>query len=780
MKLTHLKAMLFAGTAWTVMAAGASAQTAAPAGAGSTEAQKANSDQSASPANDSGVAQQEIVVTARRTEESVQRVPIAVSAFNQQALQRIQATDSSSLQGAVPNLNIVPGRGSSNATNIFIRGVGQPDALQTFDPAIGFYVDDVYYSRIRGTQLDLLDIDRVEVLRGPQGTLYGKNTIGGALKVVTRRPDQNLRLDASADVGSYDLLNLRAAVSGPLSSTVAAGISAIHLGHEGYVKDPVLNRRYNDQDTNAVRGAIAFTPSARFKVDLSADWSEDNAAANVGQPLNSLTYLVGGATIISLPTNPTSYDFTGRTTPSLPNSTKLRHWGGAGHVNWELSDKLTLRSITAYRNLHTIDNIDVDATQLQIADAYLNVKQRQFSQEFQLNYVSGPLQAVAGLYYLNEGIKSHQEAKDDNLLGPLLGNPTFLRTIDDDLSTKSYAAYANASYEILQGLRLDAGIRFTDEKKNYFRTTSTFSSFAPLTSKVPFTFSPQHTWHDVSPMVSLDYQIDPKTMVYARVARGFKSGGFNGRANSAAESTTYQPETMISYEAGLKTTIANQLRLNGAIFYNDYKNFQARVAGLETDPVTNLPLPTLGVLNAGKLSMKGAELEASWTPVRGLVLDSQIGYLDAKYKEFADLRFPNGSRAFQEPAFAPKWTLRFGAQYEADLGHTGWLTFGGQARYRSRMALSVDNTYILYPATAPGGIGTTTEVEGLFQNPYWVADARIVWQDPRRHYSLGLYVQNLGDTHYKTDAQEFSSIGSIRTVYYGAPRTWYIRAGVHF
>ena len=166
---------------------------------------------------DSGDAGQNVTVTARRTEESLQRVPAAVSAFNERALERIQAQDPTGLQGAVPNLNIVQGRGSSNAMNIYIRGIGQPDALQTFDPAVGVYVDGVYYSRIRGTQFDLLDLQRVEVLRGPQGTLYGKNTIGGALSFVTRRPGNELRGEVTATYGSYDQLELRGIVSAPLS-----------------------------------------------------------------------------------------------------------------------------------------------------------------------------------------------------------------------------------------------------------------------------------------------------------------------------------------------------------------------------------------------------------------------------------------------------------------------------------------------------------------------------------------------------------------------------------
>ena len=548
----------------------------------------------------------------------------------------------------------------------------------------------------------------------------------------------------------------------------------MHAQRDGYVEDRVLDRDYNDRNTRAVRGSLAFTPSERLRIDLTADYSQDNASLSTGQPLNSLTYLIGGGVALALPTNPTTYDFTVRTTPSLPNSTDLRHWGLSMNIAYDVSDSLTLRSISSYRQLDTDDYVDIDATQLEIGDVFVGVDQNQISQEFQVNLNTGPLVGVAGLYFLRERVQSHQEAYADDLIGPLLGNPTFLRTIDDDLETTSYAAYANLSYEIVPNLRLSGGIRYTSETKDYFRTTSTFSTSPLLTSVAPFQFIAENTWDDFSPMASIDYRFSDAVMIYARYSRGFKSGGFNGRANSVAERTQYEPETMNSYEAGIRSTIGDQLRLNVTGFYNDYRNFQARVSGTGLDPVTNLPSPQLSVLNAGELSMKGYEIEAAWTPLPGLLIDTQIGYLDAQYEEFNDVRFPGGSRAFQTPAFAPEWTVRVGAQYEANLGRHGFLTLGGQGRFRSEMALAVDNTII------NGTVGTTTRIEGLFSDPYWVADARIVWENPDRSLSLGLYGQNIFDETYKTEGQDFSSIGSIRTVYYGAPMTWHVKGTFRF
>jgi iron complex outermembrane receptor protein len=207
----------------------------------------------------------------------------------------------------------------------------------------------------------------------------------------------------------------------------------------------------------------------------------------------------------------------------------------------------------------------------------------------------------------------------------------------------------------------------------------------------------------------------------------------------------------------------NRLRANLAVFYNDYRDFQARVSNLTTDPITNLPSVELTVLNAGQLEISGAELELTFRPVDALTLDAQIGYLDAAYGEFEDLRFIafGGSRAFQEPAFSPDWTARFGGAYEFDLGHLGSLTAAASARFRSRMALTVDNTLT----------NSTVELPGMFQDDYWLYDASLTWE-ATDVLSVALIGRNLSDEVYRTDAQEFSSVGNIRTAYYGAPQTW--------
>jgi len=741
-----VKSALLAGVAWGVMSPMAMAQTAP---------------------QDEAATVEDIVVTARRTEESAQRTPLALTAFSGQTLERTGAQQVTDLQGAVPNLNIVQGRGSSNSTNIYIRGVGQPDALQTFDPAVGVYVDDVYYSRIRGTQFDLLDLERIEILRGPQGTLYGKNTIGGAMKLISRRPGQEFRARGSISAGDYDLLDVQGAVSGPIIDGLAFGLSALHSERGGYVTDPATGAEYNDKNSTAVRGTLAWDPTDAIRIDLTADYSKDDAGLTVGQATNSLTYLTGGV-VYPVASPLPEYNFQTRTTPGLPNETRLESSGVSLRAAWDLSDALTLKSISSYRRLETDDYIDFDATELEIADALVAVDQDQVSQELQLTYDSGPVTAVGGLYYLKENVASHQESYDDALLGPAFFNSGFLRTIDDDLETTSKAAYANVSYAVTDALRLSAGVRYTEEEKDYRRTTSTFYSLLPAFN-VTYGFTPPTgKYEDTSIMLSADYQLNEDAMVYARYAQGFKSGGFNGRANSAADSTAYEPETADTFEVGAKTTYwDNRFRLNLAAFFTKYEDFQARVSGIDTIPGQPVPSPVLSVLNAGSLDIFGFELESVLVPVRNLTLDAQVGFLSADYKEFDDARFTafGGTRSFQEPAFSPKWTTRFGAQYVFDLDGGANVTVGGAAKYRSRMALAVDNT----------PTNSAVELPGMFQDDYWLYDARVVWNDTTDRYSVGLYGQNLSDEVYKTDAQEFSSIGNIRTAYYGAPRTWMVK-----
>ena len=720
-------------------------------------------------------ASDDIVVTARRTNETLQRVPLSISAFSGDTLDKIGATDATSLQGLVPNLNIVQGRGSADSANIYIRGLGQPDALQTFDPAVGTYVDDVYISRIRGVLFNLFDLDHVEVLRGPQGTLYGKNTIGGAIRYITVKPSQTPIADVSVAAGNIGAYEVKATLMGPVTNTLALGASIYAAGHGDYVHDSITSRGYNNEDNLAGRFQLAWTPTSNFRTDVSFDYTHEDPHMTVGQEtaavyrINVLPPVGSGlGPITFLYPGSSNWNYSAPISSGLPNREPLNHAGISSVETWNIDSAFTLKSVTAYRRLNYDDSIDIDATPFELGDVIVGVTQRQFSQEFQLNYEHGPWKVVAGAFYMREHINSTQEAFGSDLY-TFFGQPyPATRYVHDDLLTNSYAAYANAVFAITERLHLSGGLRFTDESKTY--SVNTYVNVDTPATDYGFQ-NAHHTWTKLSPSASLDYQALDNVLVYARFAEGFQSGGYNGRAESAGQQTPYAPETVLTYEVGAKTSwLEHKVTANLALFYNDYRDFQASVTQAVPDPVQpNPPLIVQTVLNAGKLRTDGAELELAYHPITPLRLEANVGYLDAHYVTFTDLSFPGGSRAFQTPAFSPKYTARVGGAYEFPLNGLGSLTLGGGVSYRSRMSLAVDDT-------------TTTGAPyaGLYQNGYALYDARLVWESANRKYTLGVYGENLGGEIYKTDAENFVAIAGIQTAYYGAPRTVLVRATAKF
>ncbi|HET7561432.1 MAG TPA: TonB-dependent receptor [Rhodanobacteraceae bacterium] len=733
----------------------------------------AQSTQTASPASQPQTATahkpkelETIVVTARRRSEDLEKVPIAISAFSSEDLMDMQAVDIAGLQGSVPNMNIVQGRGSSSNVNIFIRGIGQPDALQSFDPGVGFYVDDVYYSRINGALMDLFDIDHVEVLRGPQGTLYGMNSTGGAVKVVTKAPSDSPQGSVALTVGDYGRVNTQAYLSGPLSKAWSASIAAGTFKNDGDVTDPVTGRHFNNDDTQAIRGKLDFHPSDNFHADLALDYSHQNTELTMGQPTAPLesTDLALGTTTVLL--QPTPWDYHAATSFGPDKGQKLIQKGAALHMDWRLNDDWSLKSITAYRKLDTAAYIDIDASPLQIGDVLVALHQHQFSQEFQLHYDNHDnVHAVFGLYYLDEHVPSHQEAYADDFLTFLTLPLDFLRTIDDNLVNKSYAAFGNGTWALGNGWSLSGGVRYTRETKDYFRTTSTFFG-APLQAfDSTFAFNDSKSWSAVTPSLVLQKQINPQTMWYVSANRGFKSGGFNGRANSPADVSTFDPEYVWTYESGIKFRSADgRARANGDVFYSNYKDFQARVSDITNpnDPIPNFSFP---VLNAAKLSMYGAEFQGSMLVGASSSLQTQIGYLHAKYDEFNDPRVdldPSLADLHAHVAFSPHWTARVAATHTFNLAQGNAITLGGDVSYRSTMWLSVDNR------------------PGLMQPSYTLVGLFGVYDSGNGHWQVRAGVRNLTDKAYKTDAQEFSSVGNIQTAYYGWPRNYYVTARYNF
>lgn len=717
---------------------------------------------------------EEIIVSARRRDERLIDVPVAVSAYGQADLERLQAIDLAGIQGTAPNLNIVQGRGSATSANIFIRGIGQPDALQTFDPAVGVYVDGVYLSRIQGALLSLGDVERIEVLRGPQGTLYGKNTIGGAISIISRKPDlNNVTGNASALYGSYNQILLNGYVSAPLvADKLALSIAAQWDKRDGLVTDPRTDRRYNDRDSLTARAILRAQPSERLEVLVSGDYTRQRNALTLGYA----TAPLGG--IRPIPANPYGvYDFKASTSFTGDEGQRLDHWGASLTANYDLSDSVTLTSITAYRKLRPDLFIDIDATEAELGDVFVGINQQQFSQELQLKWDTERFSGVFGLYYLDETIRSHQEAYADDLLGL-----PFTRLIDDRQKTRSYAAFGQATYDFTENFSVTAGLRYTREDRDYTRLTTVatspvFQAFFPPFSfpsslPAPFNDDGRASFDAWTPTLTLSYKPTTDTLVYASASRGFKSGGFNGRANGVADLTQvvdgqsqivtqFRPETVWTYETGAKGSfMGGRVRLSANAFYSDYNDFQARVGGGA--------LGVFPVLNAGKLRIWGVETEAAVRPTDNWNVRVSAGYLNAKYREFNDGRRapafscnPTGNAITCDPAFAPPLTLTVGSDYTIPLGSVGGLTFGGDGRFVDAHFLSVDNR------------------QNLRESGYWVANAYVQFNATAGWYLRG-GVKNLSNTLYRTDGQEFSAVGNIQTIYFGDPRTFNATVGFRF
>jgi iron complex outermembrane recepter protein len=728
----------------------------------------------------------EIVVSARRREERLIDVPVAVSAFNQADLQKFQAVDLSGLQAAAPNLNIVQGRGSASSANIFIRGLGQPDALQTFDPAVGIYVDGVYLSRIQGALLNLFDVERIEVLRGPQGTLYGKNTTGGAISIVSKKPDLNtVKAEASALYGSYNQIVLNGYVNAPIvADRVALSLAGQWDKRDGLVTDPLTDRRYNDRDSLTLRGILRAKPTDALEILVSGDYNRQRNALTLGYataPLLRTDFALGASTLV--PAQPYGrYDFQASTSFRGDEGQRLDHWGVNVTANWALSDALTLTSITSWRKLDPDLFIDIDASEAELGDVFVGIDQRQFSQEVQLKWDTERFSGVFGLFYLNENIRSRQEAYADDLFA-LAGAPlTFLRTIDDAQNTKSYAAFGQATYKFTDRLSLTGGLRYTKEERSYDRFTTTVSNAAflnglafsfPGSLPAPLNLDNTAEYDAWTPSVTLAFKPAENSQIYASASRGFKAGGFNGRANSLADLTQvvngvstlvtrFNPETVWTYEGGAKGSFLDgRVYLAGTVFYSDFRDFQARVGG---GAVAVFP-----VLNAGRMSIWGAELEAVVKPTRMWTVRGSLGYLDAQYREFNDGRRPptfscnpTGNQITCTPAFAPPITFTLATDYRIPVGEAGTLTLGGDVRFVDKHFLSVDNR------------------PGLVEPGYLLANAFVRFDAADNRWYLQGGVKNLTNALYRTDGQEFSSVGNIQTVYFGDPRTFNVMVGVRF
>ena len=697
----------------------------------------------------------EIIVTSRKTEENVQDVPIAVSVVTGQALQDVAATDISALESYVPNLTIYPGRNQSTTLTAFLRGVGQSDPLWGVDPGVALYIDDVYIARPQGALLDVYDVERVEVLRGPQGTLYGKNAIGGAIKYVTRPLSDTPQGNLTLNVGSFGTAELRANYGGAfIPGKLRGKVAFAKLNRDGYGTNLYTGKDVSDKNTTAYRLGLEWLPSDNVKLRLDHDWTKDDA-----EPVG----------LTRLEANPLCPIFLGQACPPLPhlfdtesglaplNSTKSR--GYSATLTWDIDPAWQFRSITAYRKTDTENNIDFDTTPAPIIDTGpATYRDHQTTQEFQLVHSgSGRLNGVIGLYYFDGTAGGTVKAT-------FVGS-TFTTT-DGDIKTKSYALYADGHYQLTDRLTLNLGIRPTREKKygrafNVLNTDGTYEHIAFVLAD----FKDDVTFTSWAPKAGLEYQFSPDVMGYVTVSRGFKSGGYNVRAQSTVYPESAEPfgdEVMTMGEVGVKSVLADRrLVLNGAVFYGDYTDIQVSTFASYDSNGDGVDDAFFGnFLNAGDATVKGFELEYAYDSPTWFGLSGYLAYLDAKPTSFLDAN-QDGFVDTQVITNAPKWTgsIRANVDFPA---------FGGLIT--GSVGYSYRDDSVLTNEGGPDPRNPTKPLLPLMQPSYGLLDAWISWLSPSAHWRLGLTGKNLADEAYLTNGYNLPVFGVV-VGSYGAPRT---------
>ncbi|MFA5989106.1 MAG: TonB-dependent receptor [Sphingomonas sp.] len=743
---------------------GAQAQTAAPATDRATG-------QNAQAAQVDGGRVDDIVVTARRRNESLQDVPVAVSAFSASRLDELQAKDLSGIQYSTPNLYLNQGD-ASNAV-IYIRGIGQNDSLAFADPSIGVYVDDVFVARTQAAFLDLFNVERVEVLRGPQGTLYGRNTIGGAIKFVSKRPPKQLDGYLEAGYGNYNTFSLKGRVGGPLAGDVLRGNIAFAFDRrDGYNFNSFTGRRDGDVRSYAGRASLLFTPTDRLEFLLSGDVKVDRPDTS-RSPVRQTPITVAAASgLVTFPAATNPYVVS-------TNANGLSDQDGYGvslTANFTVSDAVTLSSISAYRRFKFGLNLDTDGSQAPVLDILLRQKENQFSQELRLNFDNhAGVTFTGGLYYFHD--RDDTFSGVDNGAATIFGFPVTLfgfpsSSLADTVQiTDSFAAFADATYAITPKLTVEAGLRYTSEDRssrrdfeNFFNPTVSVINNTPpflagigapgtrITGKVNF-----GAW---TPKATVSFKPNKDVLLYAGASRGFKSGGFDGRATSDFGFTPFRPEYVWSYEGGAKTAwLGGRLTANAAIFYNDYTDIQ--VTSFGADPVTGVFVSRF--TNAAKARTYGAELEVLAQPTRRLSFDVSVGYLNARYDTF-DILVGGVVTDVSDRALvnAPRWNSSLGASYKVPLGGSLNGTFHIDGAYRGRVATEITDSPVL---AQPGYALLNAFVE------LGTADGK--WQ-------LRAGVKNLTDHAVRTQGFNLADFPGVQVNFYGAPRTYDLRLSYRF
>jgi iron complex outermembrane recepter protein len=741
-----------------------------------------------------------IVVTARRREENLLDVPIAVSAFSGEALELRGALDLTDIGNITPNTTLETSRGSNSTLSAFIRGIGQQDPVSGFEPGVGIYLDDVYLNRPQAAVLDIYDVERIEVLRGPQGTLYGRNTIGGAVKYVTKRLPQEVSVKIRGTYGTYNQAEGVITASAPIGDIVRVGGSVARLSRGGFGDNLTTGLENYNKDVWAARGTVELGGyGAPVSVRISGDYSRDKSDPRGGHRL--IPGLQSGAPVLK-----NVFDTRGGLVDPKQD---IEAYGLAMNIAVDLSDSLTLRSISAWRKDSTFTPIDFDAlpaVDVDVPGGYFN---EQISQEVQLLVDAGPLNGMIGAYYLDA---TADTLFDVRLFTTLNGLTAFTKAAVD---TETYAVFGDFTYDFSDQFSVSLGGRYTwDERtanilrQNYLGGGSPFFGGAGVAFGGPSTnFSGKRSFKKFTPRASISFKPTPDHNIYASYSQGFKGGGFDPRGVGAnapdlngngirgenaevAAFLSFRPENVDSYEVGYKANLFDGgLTFALAGFYADYKDVQ--IPGSVACIVGGLPSFCGVTSNAGKATFKGVELEFNARLGENFATDGDrlsllgaVGYIDAQFDEYISniASVPTDVAAFRQIQNTPKWTASATLAYMTPLG-AGRLNLGTTLSYRSSTnQFEIPNPYI-------------------DQSGYALIDASIVYTSPDDKWSIGLHGKNLTDKEYKTSGYSFivgnattgvptlggnglpiASLGreGTLTAFYGNPRQIFLTAGLKF
>ncbi len=742
---------------------------------------------------------EEIIVTAQKREQSLQDTPISLTAIGSSALEAMRFTDISDLSGNVPNMMIRQSAGDASGATISMRGTVTTNTNINFEPTVGVYLDGVFISKNTGALLDVVDLERIEVLRGPQGTLYGKNTIGGAINLVTRKPEDEFGIRAKVGVGNYEERLGMVTVNLPAIGTIGEGLGKLSskvtyrvYQRDGWVENdfvpgrfalPVSSDTLGEKDDTAARVSLLWDANDTWSVSYDYDMSEMNRTPPYLQ-LTNITpnglFDPDGALCSPVPTR-NCYAYTGL--DQYASKDRIKHGSNdhsftadtrvEGHaatiqgdeLDWGSLGDVTLRSITAYRSTNEHSLLDLDGSNIDIASFLRDVGYDVWSQEFQLIGKTDTLDYVLGVYYLEE------EAEVNNP-GTFFGffrvfgatiNPVITQYGFDNSAAAVYGQvdWRPADEAFDNRLKITVGGRFTGEEKDFHKLRVESNGRV----SVPYT-DVQDSYQDFSPMLAISWDISEESTVYAKIAEGFKSGAFNHAATTVDTFRDgFDPESLISYELGLKSRWLDQrLQLNGAIFYSDYEDIQ--ISNFKADPNAG----NVSVIdNAGKANISGAELELVALLTEGLTLNASYGYLDGDYEEYKvfvpALNTVVDVKDQREFPMLSHNTANLALSYDRPLGEVGDLQIRLSWSYIDDMAMFAENsdsTYIDAYSLVSGRVAIGNISMG--------ADGAL---------EVALWGKNLTDEEYFNSGIDFGAFG-FTVNQFGEPRTYGIELSYEF